>query len=116
MSYLTVALKVLLALASLVYIITDLFFVITNTIPSNFVLVENIIYAIIYFVLFLILMKDGKRKVLVLMVMIVASFNAGRVSESIVDSIGRVRPLAISHLPLLIGLIILIIVAFLNRE
>ncbi|MGC8948401.1 MAG: hypothetical protein ACP5OK_03580 [Thermoprotei archaeon] len=114
MSYLTIVFKVLLVLASLVYMIIDLFFIITNTIPSNFILIENLLYVIIYFALFLVLMKDEKRRVVALMTIIIASFNAGRVSESVVDSLGRIHPLAMSHIPLFIGLVVLIIVAFLN--
>ncbi|MGC9069007.1 MAG: hypothetical protein ACP5IZ_08550 [Thermoprotei archaeon] len=114
MSYLTIVFKVLLVLASLVYMIVDLFFIITNTIPSNFILIENLLYVIIYFALFLVLMKDEKRRVVALMTIIIASFNAGRVSESVVDSLGRIHPLAMSHIPLFIGLVVLIIVAFLN--
>ncbi|MEM3832541.1 MAG: hypothetical protein QW128_02945 [Thermoprotei archaeon] len=115
MPYSITIFKVLLILAFLVYMMTDLFFIITGTVPSDFILIENLLYMIIYFVLFLVLIKDEKRSVVALMTIIVASFNAGRVSESIVDSLGRVHPLAMSHVPLFAGLVVLIIVAFLNR-
>ncbi len=116
MSYSAIMFKVLLVLASLVYMVIDLFFIITNSVPSNFILIENLLYVIIYFALFLALMRDEKRRIVALVTIIIASFNAGRVSESVVDSLGRIHPLAMSHIPLLIGLVVLIIVAFLNVE
>jgi hypothetical protein len=116
MAYLNIMFKVLLIVASLVYIVTDLFFIITNTIPSNFILIENFIYALAYFLLFLGLIKSDKRNLIVLLTLIIVSFNAGRVSESIIDSLGRIPPLALSHVPLSVGLIILMIIAFLNKE
>ncbi len=114
MNYLNVFLKILLILASLTYIITDVFFIGTGTIPSLFILIENVIYSVIYFSLFISLLRNVNREKIALLTAIIASFNAGRVSGSIIDSLGRISPLAEMHVPLLVGLVILIIVAFLN--
>jgi len=44
-------------------------------------------------------------KILYSAIIFIAAFNAGRVSEVIINSTGVVDPLAYSHLPLIIGVI-----------
>jgi hypothetical protein len=74
----------------------------------QFIAVENICWALLYTLCLLILTRWGSSLPLVA----VASFNAGRVSNSIVTSTGDVGRLAIQHLPLLLLLLTLAVLAF----
>jgi hypothetical protein len=69
--------------------------------------VENICWALLYTLCLLILTRWGSSLPLVA----VASFNAGRVSNAIVTSTGDVGRLAIQHLPLLLLLLTLAVLA-----
>ena len=89
------ALETLLALLVLGYLGIN----VVAPIPRPIV-VENIVFALLYAAL-LWGVHRGSRKAL-LALMVVGAFNAGRVSNSVWDPLTGVAPLALQHLPLLI--------------
>ncbi len=78
----------------------------TGELPK-FLIGENILYAILYSILLIELLKNTPYVQPVLL--LVASFNAGRVSRSIISPRGEIGELAIEHIPLLT---LILIVAF----
>lgn len=112
MKYSEKILLILLILASISYIGADITFLILDIIPSFFILIENITYSIVYILSSLLILKG--KKVGILLTIITASFNAGRVSRSIIGTLGEIQPLALMHIPLLVGLIILTYTALIN--
>ncbi len=113
MIMLKLILRILLAIAVISYFGVDIFFVATNFIPSLVILLENIIYGISYLALLLLMFVLKNNKILYSAIIFIAAFNAGRVSEVIINSTGVVDPLAYSHLPLFIGVILIVIISFL---
>lgn len=109
-------LQVLLSIAFISYIGVDLYFLISGFIPSIAILIINMIYAISYLILFTLTLIFKMSRILFAIITFIASFNAGRVSESIISSSGIIGPLAYSHLPLLIGLIIISVLSIILNK
>ncbi|MFO7967426.1 MAG: hypothetical protein R6U44_07485 [Archaeoglobaceae archaeon] len=63
-----------------------------------FLVGENLVYAALYALGFL---KLNKRLVIIFLV-VLSAFNAGRVSRSVLEPSGELAPIAMGHLPLLI--------------
>lgn len=63
-----------------------------------FLVGENLVYAALYALGFL---KLNKRPVIIFLV-VLSAFNAGRVSRSVLEPSGELAPIAMGHLPLLI--------------
>lgn len=97
---LKITIEVLLALAVLGYLGINL----TASLPRSIV-AENLLLAAVY-ALILLGVHRGMPEALIALVL-VASFNAGRVSRSIWDPLEGWGPLALQHVPLLTLLIAL---------
>ncbi|MFP3189888.1 MAG: hypothetical protein RXR31_00940 [Thermoproteota archaeon] len=110
---LTRILQVLLFIAFLSYIGVNIYFLISGLIPSYVIIIENFLYAATYLILFILSFMLNQKKLLYSLIIFVASFNAGRVSEAIIGSTGIIDLLSFSHLPVFIGLIIIIILSLL---
>ena len=77
---------------------------------ERFLVIENIILAIIYCILLLEVIYSGGSWYF--LTSVVASFNAGRVSRSIVTPKGEFGELAKEHIPLITLIIVIIIISF----
>lgn len=69
-----------------------------------FLVGENLAYAALYA---LGLLNLNKRPVIILLV-VLSAFNAGRVSRSVIEPTGELAPIAMGHLPLLILIIVVL--------
>ncbi len=77
-----------------------------------FLIAENLLYAFLYAVS-LYLIHLNKRYSYTL-ASIVAAFNAGRVSRSVITPTGELAPLALSHLPLLLVIALVMVLSALR--
>ncbi|MFP3908284.1 MAG: hypothetical protein ACLFVX_00345 [Archaeoglobaceae archaeon] len=75
-----------------------------------FLVGENLVYAALYA---LGLLNMSKRPVVISLI-VLSAFNAGRVSRSVIEPTGELAPIAIGHLPLLV--LILAVMFLLVRE
>ncbi len=94
--------RALLAFTSAGYLLFDVYAYLFAPIPG-FILAENLVYAAVFGIAAL---KGGDPRVL-MAASIVAAFNAGRVSRSVLTATGTLAPLAYQHAPLLIWLVLL---------
>lgn len=76
----------------------------------TFLVAENLAYAALYA---LGLLSLNKRPVVILLI-VLSAFNAGRVSRSVIEPTGELAPIAMGHLPLLI-LILAVLVLLVRR-
>lgn len=71
---------------------------------------ENLVYAACYAAIALLLLRQASRGLLAVLLFI-ASFNAGRVSETVWSPTIGLGPLALEHAPLLLYLLLIIALA-----
>ena len=72
-----------------------------------FLVLENIVYSLLYLTCLTILVKKGR--VGGVITLAIVSFNAGRVSRSIITPTGELARLALAHVPLLTLLLVLVL-------
>ncbi len=100
--------RALAALGGLGYLGFDVFALLGGSVAlPTFIVVENLVYAAVYLA-GAALYGDPRVR---LAVALVAAFNAGRVSRSIVTAVGTLGDLAVQHLPLFLGLVALALVS-----
>ncbi len=100
--------RALAVLGGLGYLGFDVFALLGGSVAlPTFIIVENLVYAAVYLA-GAALYRDPRVR---LAVALVAAFNAGRVSRSIVTSVGTMGELALQHLPLFLGLLALALVS-----
>jgi len=107
--------RALAVLGGLGYVAFDLYSILGGPPLPLFIVLENLFYAAFYLA-GAALYSDPRAR---LAVALMAAFNAGRVSRSVVTAVGTLGGLALQHLPLLLGLIVLAVVsgvAALKRE
>ena len=100
--------RVLAVLGGLAYLGFDAYSLLGGNLQlPTFIVIENLVYAAAYLAGAAFYSDPRVR----LAVALIAAFNAGRVSRSIVTAVGTIGELAIAHLPLLLGLLALAIVS-----
>lgn len=97
-------LKVLVVLTIALYLG---FTLVAYKVLPYFIVVENVVWAILYSIALVALHYKGLSWPL----LAIAAFNAGRVSNAIVTSTGEVGRLALQHIPLFSLLLVLVILS-----
>jgi len=100
---------ILLMLLSIGYLGIQLFI----EIPT-FIVLQNLIYGALYIIFTYFVIRDTKNKNIYIFLIIVASFNAGRLSRSIITPVGTLDVEARNHLPLF--LLLLITIYFASKQ
>ncbi len=99
-------LTILLSLLSIGYFGIQLFIEI-----PRFIIFQNLIYGTLYLVFTYFVARDTKNITIYILLTIIAAFNAGRLSRSIITPVGTLDVEARNHLPLFLLLAIIIYLA-----